>query len=154
MRFGAFWNVFMYIYYFMFFPTNLYIKLVFALLLFHRKLDEFRVAWYRSACAFQTVVFLCVCVCVLGAILGVPGVIYPVSFVVVFQWRLMFWNHFQADMPLCLQIYHVYSFVFWQGYWCTGLLWVCWSLQGMSLYCLNIVMGNQKLITWLNWDSF
>lgn len=95
-----------------------------------------------------------VCVCVLGAILGVPGVSYPVSFVVVFQWRLVFWNHFQADMPLCLQIFHVYSFVFCQGYWCTGLLWVCWSLQGMSLYCLNIVMGNQKLITWLNWDSF
>ena len=35
-------------------------------------------------------VCVCVCVCVLGAILGVPGVIYPVSFVVVFQWRLVF----------------------------------------------------------------
>lgn len=34
--------------------------------------------------------FVCVCVCVLGAILGVPGVSYPVSFVVVFQWRLVF----------------------------------------------------------------
>ena len=31
-----------------------------------------------------------VCVCVLGAILGVPGVIYPVNSVVVFQWRLVF----------------------------------------------------------------
>ena len=35
---------YVYIYYFMFFSTNLYIKLVFALLLFDRKLDEFRVA--------------------------------------------------------------------------------------------------------------
>ena len=40
-----------------------------------------------DSCIF---VCVCVCVCVLGAILGVPGVIYPVSFVVVFQWRLVF----------------------------------------------------------------
>ena len=34
---------------------------------------------------FFVCVRVCVCVCVLGAILGVPGVSYPVSFVVIFQ---------------------------------------------------------------------
>ena len=74
----------------MFFSTNLYIKLGLPFSCFTESLMNFELHDTGVRVHSRQLYFFCVCVCVLGAIPGVPGVIYPVSFVVVFQCRLVF----------------------------------------------------------------